>query len=383
MAIYKRGFLAMVSLEKSYLILFLKKYFSQMARYVMSKSKKNSFKSVSMQMLFHFMILGIVFMGGRGLQYPAIASSSRTIEDQDDEGFFKALENVKVALIKISSSGLQTKLHYNIFLGECEDPFSFRVLYVSELKKGMAETRLGRVYQKSKTTELVEEIAHKGLSGSWEDAVTAQALKEKERVEKSQAKSDTTKKKLEDYYRHLEAPSPQPSSSLPSSDSQKSLVRKFSKLRISDSGAKSPPKKVVFNTSIQAREAIEEQYAELPPEGILPRPSSRSLLEDQKRQEKDFKEKREKEARIGSIERRGSLNGSSGSTSPRFNSKKLESESSRELEETASSSTSNQLICEAKRETREGPIVSGAVKEHFDVDQEDINELFEELSTSD
>lgn len=300
-----------------------------------------------------------------------------------DEDFF-ALENVKVAFVGSSSSGLQTKLHYNIFLGECEDSFSFRILYVSEFKKEIAETRLGQAYQKSKTTALVEEIVYKGVSGSWEETVKEQARREKDRTEKSQAKSEVAKKKLEEYYRHLEVPTPQPFSS----ETGHPLERKFSRLRMTSlvemPSAGGPPKKVAFNTAPQAKEGIEQKYAKLPSEDVLPRKSSRSLLEEQKKQEKEFKEKREEEARVDSIGRRGSLGGSSGSTSPRFSLKRGESTPSPKSDSLvlASSSNTNQSVFLGERGKFEGSTVSRTDKEHYEVSQDDIDELFKDISAS-
>lgn len=79
-----------------------------------------------------------------------------------DEAFFN-LENVRLKFKATSSSGVQTKLHYNLYLGDNEAPFSFRILYASQLKRVVASKPLIHTYQKSKTNALARKVCQLAL----------------------------------------------------------------------------------------------------------------------------------------------------------------------------------------------------------------------------
>ncbi len=115
---------------------------------------------------------------------------------------FLNLENVLVKFNSASRSGLQTKLHYSIYLGNNDTPFSFRILYASELTKNMASTPFVQAYQKTRTNELAKKVARPD-SGNWQDAIEKQAQVEQKRIEKAKKKSVPTKEFIAERYRQL------------------------------------------------------------------------------------------------------------------------------------------------------------------------------------
>ncbi|AIL12535.1 hypothetical protein IM40_01775 [Candidatus Paracaedimonas acanthamoebae] len=316
-----------------------------------------------------------------------------------NETFFN-LENVTVEFIASSSSGLQTKLHYNILLGDNAVPFSFRILYVSEFNKKIASTPLIHTYQKSRTIELAKKVIYHNstVSGDWNNAVKKQAQIEKKRAETSKEKSEEAKKAIEGYFRGLsDSTTPlsssesqvSASSSASPIEGRPSMVRKFSTHDWPRPIAKSPPKKVVFHTAPQAKEGIEQQYIlpNLPNSKTLQRKPSRAILEEKKQHEKKFKTKKDKEERVDSIERRASITGksiSSGLSSPWLSPKRAEKNLSLKSETLAflpPSNTNQELVPVVEKESLETSSNS-TEEEPYDISQADIEELFEDMPES-
>jgi hypothetical protein len=310
-----------------------------------------------------------------------------------DEAFFN-LENVRLKFKATSSSGVQTKLHYNLYLGDNEAPFSFRILYVSELKRAVASTPLIHTYQKSKTNALARKVVHP-LSGDWNEALKRQVQIELQRTRRAEQKSKETKTVIEQHYLSSsaavkpldlteEAPA---SSSVRPIEENHSMLRKFSSHRLPVSAAKSPPKKVVLNTSPQARAEIEQHYS---PKGDAPlqRKGSRVVKDEKRQHEKDFQDKKDKEERTDSTGRRASISRSeisSGPTSPRISPDRGEQSQGPKSEPlilSLRSNTNQKLVPLGEKEALETSSDSPEETEYSEVSQADIEELFEHTSGS-
>lgn len=148
---------------------------------------------------------------------------------------FLNLEDVKVEFMSNSSSGLQTKLHYNISLGNEEIPFSFRILYVSELNKKIADNApLVQDYQKGKTRRLAKKVAHySSRSGDWGETVKKQAQIEQDRKKETKEKSGEAKKTIEAYYlkSSMDFVQPKPSQGMEITSSSSSVNEKISPMQ--------------------------------------------------------------------------------------------------------------------------------------------------------
>lgn len=311
---------------------------------------------------------------------------------------FLVLENIKVKFMKKSSSGFQTKLHYNIYLEDVKDldnnnvAFSFRILYASKFERTLASKPLAHSYQIKKTKALAAKVA-RPASGNWEEAVKRQAEIEQQRLKTSTEKSEKAKKSIKDYFEglshattpHSSSDSEMLASSSATPSEEKSMVRKFSKLHLPVPSAKSPPKKVIFDTAPQTKEGIEQQYvpAKLSANRTLERKSSRIILGEKKQHEEEFQKKKDHEERVDLIGRRSSITGKSPS-SPRLNSEKVEQSQGPKSEPLISSprSNTNQKWAPAvEKEALETSFIL-TEEERYGVSQDDIEELFEDISAS-
>lgn len=307
---------------------------------------------------------------------------------------FLKLENVKLQYHSISNSGFQTKLHYKLYLGENEEPFSFRILYASKLKKELASTPLIHLYQKNKTNALVHKVVQPN-SGDWKEALNRQAQIELQRNKRAEQKSEEAKIAIKQQYpSSSKALEPlELTTALPSAmaiEKKSSNLRKFSSHLLPGSAAKSLPKKVVLNTSAQTKAEIEQQYSSKKPyeDAPLQRKGSRILIEEKRKHEKDFQDKKEVEECVDSIERRASITPSglrSEPKSPRTSPDRFEQSQgsgSESLLSSLRSNTNQKLVSLAEKETLETFSDSFAETEYSEVSQTDIDELFEDESGS-
>jgi len=307
---------------------------------------------------------------------------------------FFELDNINLKFNKPTSSGLQTKLHYKIYLGDKRTSFSFRILYAGELAKVIASKPVIHGYQKSKTQALTNEVARPD-SGDWSAALKQQAEVEKKLAEKAKKKSQPAKDYIEQRYHQISQA--RASTSIQNSigvsspaapnEGQPVMLRKFSarRLEIPTSLAKSPPKRVGFDITGNAKEEIEQQYAKMKIQAesgkpILKKKSSRAVLAEQKQ----FETKRDEEERIDLNGRRSSITSSSipaMPTSPRISPPREEPRITNPLPISSPRSKGKAELESVIEE--DGYESSYEMEESVSVSQADIQELFEDFSGSD